>query len=118
MGSEARRLGRERREPDRIPVMPISREEVLHVAGLARLELDEAEAAEVQVKIEALLDHFQDIASVDTTGLSPKPHAVSLVNVTRADVPGGQLTRAEALQNGAKTKAGLFIVPTILEESH
>jgi aspartyl-tRNA(Asn)/glutamyl-tRNA(Gln) amidotransferase subunit C len=98
--------------------MPISMEEARHVARLARLELEDRELEEVQVKLEALLDHFQDIAAIDVTGLPAKPHAVSLSNVNREDVAQAHLTRSEALKNSAKTKAGLFIVPTILEESH
>jgi aspartyl-tRNA(Asn)/glutamyl-tRNA(Gln) amidotransferase subunit C len=98
--------------------MAISLDEVKHVASLARLELDEQELLAFQGELNSLMEHFKDISAVDTEGLEPKPHAVSLVNVMSDDVVGTHLRREEALRSSAKTKAGLFIVPTILEDSH
>lgn len=96
--------------------MSISLEEVRHVARLARLELDAAELEEFQGELNALLAHFADINEIDTTGLEAKPHAVPLVNVMRDDAPGAHLLREDALKGSAKTRAGLFIVPAILED--
>ncbi|MCU0315751.1 MAG: Asp-tRNA(Asn)/Glu-tRNA(Gln) amidotransferase subunit GatC [Fimbriimonadaceae bacterium] len=96
--------------------MSISLDEVRHVAHLARLELDEIELASFQTKLNALLGHFEDIAGVDVSGVQPKPHAVSLVNILADDVVIEGLEREQALLNSAETKAGLFIVPTIIEE--
>ena len=96
--------------------MSISLEEVRHVARLARLELEEAEMLSLQGELNALLGHFADIQSIDTTGVEPKSHAVAVQNVWSEDVPGSVLPREEALRNGAVTKAGLFVVPMIIEE--
>lgn len=96
--------------------MSISLEEVRHVARLARLELDDVELLSFQGELNALLGHFQDIQSLDVTDRAPKPHAVALQNVLADDVVFPGLDREEALQNSAVTKAGLFIVPTIIEE--
>ena len=101
-----------------IALMAISLDEVKHVAQLARLELTEDELRGFQGELNALLGHFEDIQTVNVEGLSPKPHAVEIVNVMSDDRPGGHLTRPEALAGAAKTRAGLFIVPTVLEESH
>ncbi|MCG9896309.1 MAG: Asp-tRNA(Asn)/Glu-tRNA(Gln) amidotransferase subunit GatC [Fimbriimonadaceae bacterium] len=95
--------------------MSISLADVHHVARLARLELDENEAALFQQELNALLVHFADIQQIDTTGLDPKPHAVELVNVLAEDEAAPGLTRESALQGAFRTRAGLFIVPQILE---
>lgn len=96
--------------------MSISLDEVRHVAKLARLELDEAELMSFQGQLNALLGHFEDIQHLDVKGIIPKPHAVALTNVLADDRPGPCLNRDDALRNSADTKAGLFIVPTIIEE--
>lgn len=96
--------------------MSITLDEVRHVARLARLELDEAELMAFQGELNALLGHFEDIQSVDVAGLDPKPHAVALRNIWSQDVAGPALQRDDALRNAPSSKAGLFIVPTIIEE--
>ena len=97
-------------------LMSISLDEVRHVARLARLELDEHELVAFQGELNALLGHFQDIQGVQVSGLHPKPHAVSLFNVWAEDEPLFGMNRDQALRNAAVTRAGLFIVPTIIEE--
>jgi aspartyl-tRNA(Asn)/glutamyl-tRNA(Gln) amidotransferase subunit C len=96
--------------------MSISLDEVQHVARLARLELSDAELMEFQGELNALLGHFQDIRDLDVTGVEPKPHAVALRNVWASDEPAAGLRRDAALRGAPKTRAGLFVVPTILED--
>lgn len=96
--------------------MPISLDEVRHVARLARLDLDEKELAVFQGELNSLLLHFRDLDEVDLKGYLPKPHAVVLSNVMADDLVLAGLTRDEALSNAARSRAGLFIVPTIIEE--
>lgn len=96
--------------------MSISLDEVRRVAHLARLNLDETELLDFQGKLNSLLGHFQDINSLDVSDKLPKPHAVAMQNVWATDSFRPGLTRDEALKNSADTKAGLFIVPTIIEE--
>lgn len=96
--------------------MSISLDEVRHVARLARLELSEAELLSFQSKLTQLLGHFEDIQGLDVSGVAPKPHAVAMTNVLAQDIPHATLPRDAALGNAAETKAGLFIVPTILED--
>lgn len=96
--------------------MSISLEEVRHVARLARLELDDKELMEFQGELNSLLGHFQDIQDIDVSGIEPKPHAVTLNNVWSEDVPRASLHRDDALRNAPASKAGVFIVPTIIEE--
>jgi aspartyl-tRNA(Asn)/glutamyl-tRNA(Gln) amidotransferase subunit C len=95
--------------------MAISLDEVRHVARLARLELDETEMLSLQGELNALLGHFADIQMVDTTGIEPASHAVAVQNVWADDTPMAGLPRAVALRNASLSKAGLYVVPTIIE---
>jgi aspartyl-tRNA(Asn)/glutamyl-tRNA(Gln) amidotransferase subunit C len=96
--------------------MSITREEVEHVAKLARLELAPHELDAFRVELNALLGHFEDIQSLDVSGIDPQPHAVSMYNAWAEDVAQATLTRDAALSNAPKTRAGLFVVPAILED--
>jgi aspartyl-tRNA(Asn)/glutamyl-tRNA(Gln) amidotransferase subunit C len=96
--------------------MSITLEEVRHVAKLARLELDETEIFSLQGKLNALIGHFGDIQAIDTSGIEPTSHAVALQNVWADDVVGPTLPRAKALANAPSSKAGLFLVPAIIED--
>lgn len=96
--------------------MSISLEEVRHVARLSRLELTEAELLSFQNKLNLLLDHFQDIEEVLADEFQERPHVVAPFRVQILDTPRPGLSREEALANSAHVKAGLFIVPTIIEE--
>lgn len=95
--------------------MSISLDEVRHVARLARLELDETEMLSLQGELNALLGHFADIQMVMTDDVDPASHAVAVQNIWADDVSISGLPRAEALRNAPVSKAGLFVVPTILE---
>ena len=96
--------------------MAISLDEVRHVATLARLELDEAEVARFQGELNAILGHFHDLDGLDLSGVNPATVAVPLTNVMSDDIPGATLSRPEALKNAPLAKAGLFLVPMIIEE--
>ena len=96
--------------------MSISLDEVRHVARLARLELDDVELAAFHGELNALLGHFQDIEGVDMAGFATKPHTVAVQHVWSADEAVLGLGRDEALRNASVSRAGLFIVPTIIED--
>lgn len=96
--------------------MSISLEEVRHVARLARLQLDELEIATLQGELNALLGHFGDLRDVDTSGVEPQAHAVAVQNVWAQDVARPPLSREAALKNAPISRAGLFVVPMIIEE--
>lgn len=99
-----------------INAMGITREDVLHVAQLARLQLEDHEIEAYHQELNELLGHFEDLNAVDVTGFEPKPHAVALTNAWDEDVVQNGLHRDQALANAPKQKAGLFLVPTILED--
>lgn len=96
--------------------MSITLEQVRHVAKLARLDLDETEIFSLQGELNALIGHFADIRDIDVSGVEPKSHAVALSNVWADDVPGPTLSREKALANAKSSKAGLFLVPAIIED--
>lgn len=96
--------------------MSITLEEVRHVAKLARLDLDETEMLSLQGELNALLGHFTDIESIDTAGIRPTSHPIVLQNVWSDDVVGDTLPRMRAVGNSASSKAGLFLVPAIIED--
>ena len=96
--------------------MSISLDEVRHVARLARLELDEDEVLAFQGELNALLGHFMDIQSVDVANLEGQAHAVALQNVWAEDFPWESLPRELVLKNAKISRAGLFVVPAIIED--
>ncbi len=96
--------------------MSISLDEVRHVARLARLELDETEMLSLQGELNSLLSHFADIQHVDTSGIEPTSHAVAVQNVWSDDIVRSSLPRVLAIKNAPVSKAGLFVVPMIIEE--
>jgi len=91
----------------------ISREEVEHVARLARLHFSEEELARLQPELGQIIDYVHQLAELDLSGLEVTSHAVALKNVLRSDVPEASLTQEEATRNGPAVERGQFVVPRI-----
>lgn len=96
--------------------MSISLDEVRHVAKLARLDLDEAEVMSLQTELNALLGHFADIQALTEVHANPKFHASPLTNSWAEDIAQPSFRRDLALKNAPVSKAGLFLVPMIIED--
>ncbi|HWD38921.1 MAG TPA: Asp-tRNA(Asn)/Glu-tRNA(Gln) amidotransferase subunit GatC [Fimbriimonas sp.] len=96
--------------------MSISLDEVRHASRLARLELDETEVLSLQGELNVLLGHFEDIQAVPTDGIEPTSHAIAIQNIWGEDIAAPCLPRMEAIRNAKLSKAGLFVVPMIIEE--
>ncbi|HTJ75966.1 MAG TPA: Asp-tRNA(Asn)/Glu-tRNA(Gln) amidotransferase subunit GatC [Acidimicrobiales bacterium] len=92
----------------------ISREDVVHVARLARLDVTDDEVDRFTEQLAAVLEHAADVAALDTTGVPPTAHPLPLVNVLREDVPGPSLDRDEVLSMAPAVEDGQFRVPRIL----
>jgi aspartyl-tRNA(Asn)/glutamyl-tRNA(Gln) amidotransferase subunit C len=90
----------------------LAREQVDHVARLARLELSDAEADTMAVELSKVLDHIEAIRSLDLTDIEPTSHVVDLVNALRADVPQPSLAPEVALANAPEPTAAGFGVPS------
>ena len=77
----------------------IDREQVLHVARLARLELSEQEVERMAHELSAVLGHIEKIGELDLDGVPPTSHVVDVENALRADVPRPSLPRDVALES-------------------
>lgn len=96
----------------------IDREQVLHVARLARLELSEQEIERMTVELSGILEHVDRITALDLDDVPPTSHVVALVNVLRADEPEPSLPREAALANAPDPRPdGAFGVPSPQAES-
>ncbi len=92
----------------------ITREEIRHVADLARLELDD-EAVETFVgQIGRILEYVATLERVNTDGVAPMSHAISLNNAFRDDEPGDHLDNDEALANAPEKDDRSFLVPRVV----
>lgn len=90
----------------------LSREQVVHVARLARLELSEDELDRMAVELSHVLEHIEKIRELDLDGVEPTSHVVDVVNALRADEPEPSLSREVALAAAPEPVAGGFGVPS------
>jgi aspartyl-tRNA(Asn)/glutamyl-tRNA(Gln) amidotransferase subunit C len=91
--------------------MSISREDVLHVADLARLALTEEEIARLGDQLNAILEAVGKVSELDLSGVEPTSHPLELVNVWAADEPMPSLSPDEALVNAPEREQTFFRVP-------
>jgi aspartyl-tRNA(Asn)/glutamyl-tRNA(Gln) amidotransferase subunit C len=96
--------------PDRVT---LSREDVIHVAQLARLELRDDEVELFTSQLRTVLDHAADLAALDLTYLEPSSHPIALENVLRPDEPRPSLDRDEVLAQAPAVEDHQFRVPRI-----
>jgi aspartyl-tRNA(Asn)/glutamyl-tRNA(Gln) amidotransferase subunit C len=90
----------------------LSRDQVLHVARLARLELTEPEVERMAGELSKVLDHVETIGQLDLDGVPPTSHVVDVVNALRADEPRPSLPRDVALAAAPDHSTGGFRVPS------
>ena len=90
----------------------IDRDQVLHVARLARLELSEREIDRMGTELSGVLDWIEKIEELDLDDVEPTSHVVDVVNVLRSDEPRPCLTREQALASAPDPFQGGFRVPS------
>jgi aspartyl-tRNA(Asn)/glutamyl-tRNA(Gln) amidotransferase subunit C len=90
----------------------IDRDQVLHVARLARLRLSEDEIGKMSHELSTVLDHIEKISELDLEGVKPTSHVVELENVLRPDEERQSTPRERVLQGAPDVAAGGFRVPT------
>lgn len=95
----------------------LTRDEVAHVAHLARLEVTEAELDMFTEQLADVLEHANDVAALDVTGVDAMAHPLGLTNVLRDDVVVPSLDRDEVLSQAPAAEDGRFRVPQILGEA-
>jgi aspartyl-tRNA(Asn)/glutamyl-tRNA(Gln) amidotransferase subunit C len=96
--------------------MHLSREEVLHVARLARLALSDDEVTRFGAQLSAILDHAARVSEVAADDVPPTSHALPLSNVFRDDEIRDCLPQEKALSTAPEVEDGRFKVPRIIEE--
>lgn len=94
----------------------ISRDEVAHLARLARLALTDAELDSFAAQLDAILGYVSQIQSVDVSGVEPTDNPLKDVNVMRPDVVEPSLPRDQVLAGAPEAIDGRFAVPRILGE--
>lgn len=94
--------------------MKITREEVEHVARLAKLNLSEEELARMTGQLDNILVYVAKLDELDTEGVVPTTHAFSINNAFREDEVIESLSREEALANGPNENGEAFVVPRII----
>ena len=92
----------------------ITLEQVQHVAKLARLDIPADRLGRLTGQLESILAYVAKIGEVDTTGVEPMAHALSLHNVLREDVVGPSLPLDRVLQNAPATEGPFFKVPKVI----
>jgi aspartyl-tRNA(Asn)/glutamyl-tRNA(Gln) amidotransferase subunit C len=90
----------------------LDRDQVLHVARLARLELTEAEVQKMAVELSHVLEHIDKIRELDLSEVPPTTHVLDVVNALRPDEPVPSLSRDVALAAAPEPVAGGFGVPS------
>jgi aspartyl-tRNA(Asn)/glutamyl-tRNA(Gln) amidotransferase subunit C len=90
----------------------IDRDQVLHVARLARLRLSDEEIDRMAGELSKILEYVEQMNELDLEGVEPTSHVVELQNVLREDVPRDGLARDRALEQAPDVAAGGFRVPS------
>ena len=94
--------------------MKITADEVLHVAKLARLEIDPDGVDQMADQLATILTYVEKLGEVNTEDVSPTSHAIALTNAFREDDVRDSLPREEALENAPAKEDSGFIVPKVI----
>ena len=98
------------------PMASITREDVEHVAHLARLHLTDEEIDRMQVQLTNILEAIETLRDVDTSHVGPTASVIQLENVMRDDVAAPPMSRESVLANAPLRDDPFLRVPTVLEE--
>lgn len=94
----------------------LSRQDVEHVALLARLGLSDEELARLEGQLNRILDQYAVLSELDTEHIPPTAQTIELENILRADEVRPSLPQEEVLRNAPQTAGEYFVVPPILGE--
>ena len=95
--------------------MKLSREEVLHIARLARIGLTESEITRLSEQLSHILESFEVLQEVDTTDVAPTAQSVALQSVMRDDEVAPSLSPEDVLANAPRREENFFRVRAVLE---
>ena len=94
--------------------MKITKDEVMNVANLARLDLDEDAIDRFADQIGHILEYVDTLNKADTSNVEPTSNALSLTNVFREDKVKDHMDRDAALSNAPENEEGFFVVPKVI----
>ena len=95
--------------------MKLSREQVLHIALLARLGLTKTEADRLSQQLSNILENFEVLQQVDTSGIPPTAQSIALQNVMKDDEGAASLLQNQILANAPQRDGNFFRVRAVLE---
>lgn len=96
--------------------MSLSRDEVLKISLLARLELSEAELEKMTAQLVQIVGYVDQLSELDTEGVEPMAHALDVANVFAEDQVCPSLDRTAALANAPHSDGECYLVPAVLGE--
>ncbi len=96
--------------------MSLTREQVLHIARLARVGVTEEDVARLQEQLSEILEHFEALRALDTEGVPPTSHPLPLESVMRSDEARPSLSTEDVLANAPLAHEDAFRVRAILDE--
>jgi len=102
-------------QPDIIPRMSLSLEEVEHIATLARLELSAGEKARYREQLSAILDYIAKLQELDTADIPPTASVLNAAGSLRTDEPRPGLSRDALLANAPEVEQEQFKIPPVFE---
>ncbi len=93
----------------------LTREQILHIAKLAKLELTESEIEKFQKQLSDVIEYFEILKSIDTSHISPKTHTIELTNrFEQKKIGESTLKRSEALKNAKEKTDKYFVTDAVL----
>lgn len=95
--------------------MALSREDVRHVATLARLDFSEEEEEQMAEEMSRILDYVEKLDELDTSGVSPMSHVLDVTNVFRDDEIEARIDQEQALEPAPETDGDYFQVPPVID---
>ena len=95
--------------------MKLSREEVVHIATLARLGMSEADIEKAREQLSNILENFEVLKEVDTTDVPPTTQSINLQNVMRDDISAPSLPAEDIMANAPDREEDLFKLRAVLD---
>ena len=95
--------------------MKLTREEVIHIAQLARMGISEVEIEKAREQLSVILDNFEVLKDVDTTNVPPTSQSTNLQNIMREDVPSDSIPATDVLANAPDREEEFFKLRAVLE---
>jgi aspartyl-tRNA(Asn)/glutamyl-tRNA(Gln) amidotransferase subunit C len=96
--------------------LPLSREEIIHVATLCRLGVSEEDIRRFQEQLSNILEQFEVLKEVNTEGVEPASHSVAIHSVMREDEPRPASDKEDVLSNAPRRESDEFRVKAVLED--